>query len=120
MNSFHLQFTYYYANEDKKQEAMLSCVSKFLCRLIFSGYYLLKISFNQFLQVAIEICIFLNIHVHMQCVYTVHPLLDGTHLVALRGLIHQEVPGASTRRAQLNVIAKAVRPRDLLNHYVKT
>ena len=42
--------------------------------------------------------------------------VHGTHLVAVGVLIYQEVP---TRRAQLSVAAKAVRPTDLLNH-VKT
>ena len=40
----------------------VSCVSKCLCRLIFSGFYLLKISFKQFLRLTkkfIEICIFM-------------------------------------------------------------
>ena len=46
-NSFYSQFT---VSEDKNQEAMLSCEGKFLCRLIFSGYELLKISLNQLLR----------------------------------------------------------------------
>ena len=50
---------------------MLSCMSKFSGRLIFSGCYLLKISFNQFLWLTkkfVEICIFPNIHVYV-CIY---------------------------------------------------
>ena len=51
----------------------------------------------------------------------VQPLLDETHLAAVRGLIHNKVsPKCVTRRAELRVVVKTVRSKDLLNHNVKT
>ena len=47
---------------------------------------------------------FSNINVHQRVVY-IYPVkvpLDGTHLVAVRGLIHQEVPIRMCKRQELN------------------
>ena len=49
------------------------------------------------------------------------PSLDETHIAAVRGLIHNKVlPKCVTRRAELSVVVKTVRSKDLLNHNVKT
>ena len=45
--------------------------------------------------------------------------LNGAHLVAVRGLIYQEVPECVNEESSTEHPVKAVRPTDLLNHYAK-
>ena len=60
---------------------MLSCVSKFFCRLIFSGSSLLKISFNQFLRLTkkcVKICMFRNIYAYVYICMSLKQTLTRT------------------------------------------
>ena len=51
-----------------------------LYRLIFSGYYLLKISLNRVLQLTkkfVESCIFPNIHLYVYMIYSTPTFIFG-------------------------------------------
>ena len=60
----------------ENQEAMLSCLGKFLCRLIFSGYFTFKNNFESIFTFSNKICRNLYIsklHVYVYMIYTVYP-----------------------------------------------